>query len=80
MKSLFEAEAYSEIKQRLNSINPESEQQWGKMQVDQMVWHCKKPLELSMEKTTMEPPNFFMKLLFSFVKPSIYNNSPWKKG
>jgi hypothetical protein len=48
MKSLFEKSAVDEIVERLEKITPQSQRQWGKMNVDQMLAHCGNGLEMAM--------------------------------
>lgn len=80
MQSLFTKSAYDEILTRLDNLSPESQAQWGKMNVAQMLAHCSEPLKVPLEKLNMAKPNPLMKLLFSFFKKSLYNDKPWKHG
>ncbi|GLB48814.1 DUF1569 domain-containing protein [Neptunitalea lumnitzerae] len=80
MKSIFENETYSEIKERLDKISPDQKAIWGKMNVTQMLAHCQKPIELTLGKTTLKKPNFLMGLLLKSMNSSLYNDKPWKKG
>lgn len=80
MKSLFTEPAYAEINSRLDTLSPQSQAQWGKMDVSQMLAHCREPLKVPLEKITLAPPNAVMKLLFSFFKKSLYDDKPWKQG
>ena len=78
MKSLFDSEVYSEIRNRLNNLSENSEKQWGKMTPGQMVHHCQAPLNIILEKTDYGfKPNWLFNLLF---KKSMYNNKPWRKN
>ncbi|GGD87386.1 DUF1569 domain-containing protein [Planktosalinus lacus] len=80
MQSLFTKSAYDEILTRLDNLSPESQAQWGKMTVAQMLAHCSEPLKVPLEKLKMAKPNPIMKLLFSFFKKSLYDDKPWKQG
>jgi len=78
MKSLFDAKAYSEIKNRLNKLTENSERQWGKMTPGQMVHHCQAPLNIILEKTDYGfKPNWLFNVLF---KKSMYSDKPWRKN
>ncbi len=78
MKSLFEREAFNEIKSRVNGLTLEAEQQWGKMTVGQMVHHCQGPLNIILGKKDYGlKPNWFVK---TFFKKSLYNDKLWKTG
>lgn len=78
MKSLFDNSTYGEVIKRLNQLSPSSQRLWGKMEVAQMLAHCKGPLYIALEKKKMKEPNFFMKLLFKTFKPTMYNDKLWK--
>ncbi|MEM7185727.1 MAG: DUF1569 domain-containing protein [Bacteroidota bacterium] len=78
MKSLFEAEAYSEIRNRLNQISENTEAQWGKMTPGQMMKHCQMPLNIILGKNDYGlKPNWLMKVLF---KKSFYSDKLWRKN
>ena len=78
MKSLFEPEAFSEIKERLANLNETSPKQWGKMTPGQMVHHCQGPLNIILEKVDYGfKPNWLAKLFF---KKSLYSDKLWRKN
>lgn len=80
MQSLFNPEAYKEIKDRLNSLTPEAEKKWGKMTVSQMLHHCQKPILIALERETISKPPFLIRFAMKLMKPMLYNDKPWKKG
>lgn len=80
MQSLFNPIAYKEIKDRLNSLIPEAEKQWGKMTVSQMLHHCQKPILIALERETISKPPFLIRFAMKLMKPMLYNDKPWKKG
>jgi hypothetical protein len=78
MKSLFEPEAFSEIKKRLANLTENSPKQWGKMTHAQMLHHCQGPLNITLEKNDYGiKPNWLARLFF---KKSLYSDKPWSKG
>lgn len=77
MKSLFENKSYSEIKERINNLTENSERKWGKMAVDQMLYHCQQPLNVSLGKGNIKKQ--FIPLAFLFKK-SLYNDKPWRQN
>lgn len=78
MQSIFEENAYKEIKGRLENLNENAKANWGKMNVGQMVWHCQGPLNIILEKEDYGmKPSWLAKVFF---KKSLYNDKPWKKG
>ena len=50
MKTLFDPVSYEEIVRRVESIQPGSERQWGKMTVAQMLEHAARALEMAAGK------------------------------
>lgn len=78
MKSLFDQEAYNEIRARLNTLSENSERQWGKMTPGQMLRHCQAPLNIILEKEDYGfKPNWLVNVLF---KKSMYSDKPWRKN
>lgn len=77
MKSLFDDQAYSEIKKRLNALSLESERKWGRMDVGQMLYHCQQPLNISLGKSNIKKQFFPLAFLF---KKSLYNDKPWRQN
>ncbi len=77
MKSLFEAESLTEIKDRLNTLTSESQRKWGKMDVSQMLHHCQLPLNISLGKGNVKKQFFPLAFLF---KKSLYNDKPWRQN
>jgi len=78
MKSLFDDEAYSEIKNRLNNLSENSERQWGKMTHGQLVSHLQMPLNIILEKVDYGfKPNWLVNLLF---KKTMYSDKLWRKN
>ena len=80
MKSIFETEAKAELFNRLENLEAEASAKWGKMNVNQMLVHCQKPIELALGESTIKKPNFFMGMMMKLVAPSLYNDKPWKEG
>ena len=47
MKNFFNSSDVSEITKRIESLTPDSQKQWGKMNATQMLAHCNISLETS---------------------------------
>jgi hypothetical protein len=78
MKSLLDKETFSEVKDRLNKLNENSERQWGKMTPAQMARHCQFPLKIMLGHDKYDlKPNWLVNLLF---KKSMYNDKLWRKN
>ena len=79
MKNLFDKNAYNEITNRINALTPQSQRQWGKMEVAQMLAHCKEAFKVPLSDKKM--PRMFIGLLLGWAfKKKLYNNEPWKRN
>lgn len=79
MKNLFDKDCYEEVSRRINTLTPASQRQWGKMNVAQMLAHCKAAFTVPLSDKKM--PRSFLGLLVGWmVKEKLYNDSPWKKN
>ena len=79
MKSLFDKDSYEEISRRINALTPGSQRQWGKMEVAQMLAHCKEAFKVPL--SNIKIPRLFMgRLLGWMMKAKLYNESPWGKN
>jgi hypothetical protein len=79
MKNLFAKDTYTEITNRINALTPESERKWGKMNVSQMLAHCKEAFRVPLSDKKM--PRSFMGLLIGWmIKNKLHNDDPWKKN
>lgn len=78
MKSLFDLETYSEIRDRINQLSENSEKTWGKMSVGQMLHHCQGPLNIMLGKGDYGlRPSVLGQL---FYKRTLYNDIPFLKN
>ena len=51
MKTLFDPATHEEVARRVESLQPGSERQWGKMTVAQMLEHTARALDMAIGKT-----------------------------
>jgi Protein of unknown function (DUF1569) len=84
MKNLFQREAVDEVIARIDTLQPATQRQWGKMDVAQMMAHCSATLEMASGR--LNPPRILIgRLIGPFVKPiftnekSLSRNSPTDK-
>lgn len=73
MKNLFEATAVEEVKARIAKLRPESQRQWGKMNVAQAVAHCSAGLELATGERN-PPRKLVGSLIGKIIKPMVLGN------
>jgi hypothetical protein len=79
VKNLFDRAAYIELIERLNKLNPESQRQWGKMTVSQMLAHCKAAFKVPLSDTPL-PRMFIGRLVGWAIKNKLHNDDPYKHG
>lgn len=79
MKSLFDADAYNELLNRLNMLQPGSARQWGKMDVAQMLAHCKVAFGVPLSEKKL-PRLLLGRLVGWMIKSKLYDDEPWKKN
>lgn len=79
VKNLFDSIAYSQLIERLHTLSPDSQRQWGKMQVAQMLAHCKEAFKIPL--TDIPLPRIFLGSLLGWtIKSKLYNESAWKQA
>ncbi len=79
--NIFTKEVSDEIITRINQLKPDSQRQWGKMDVGKMLAHCSVAYENIYEPGKHPPPNFLMKfILKTFVRSVVTNDKPLKKN
>lgn len=79
VKNLFDSSVKQEIIDRINNLTANSQRQWGKMDVAQMLAHLQKPLNYSFGNHHLQG-NFIMKLIGPFFKAVLFNEKPYKQG
>lgn len=79
VKNLFDPAVKQEIIARINKLTPQSERQWGKMNVSQMLAHLQPAIKIAYG-THQPKGHFFFKLILPFFKSKLWDNKPYKKG
>lgn len=79
MQNLFDVSTYKQVIERIDKLSPASPALWGKMNVSQMLAHCKEAFKVPLSDKKL--PRMFLGILIGWlVKPKLYNDSPWKKN
>ena len=80
MKNLFEPATVSEVKQRVAQLRPDSQRQWGTMNVAQAVAHCAASVEWAVGDTL--PPRMFIgQIVGRILKPMVLRyNEPMRRN
>lgn len=68
------------LKERIHKLQKNTEAQWGKMTVSQMLAHCNVTYELAFENLHKKPNFFTSWILKTFVKKIVTNEVPYKKN
>ncbi len=79
MESLFDQTTYNSIVERINKLTPASQRLWGKMNVSQMLAHCKAAFGVPLSEKPMKRSMLGLMLGWAF-KSKLYNESPWKQN
>lgn len=77
MKIIHNADARADLVRRVRSLTPESQRRWGRMSVDQMLWHVNGMLRIAIGELPFVPSeNLFTRTVIRFFAL----NMPWPKG
>lgn len=79
IKNLFDPAVKADIVNRINNLTAESQRQWGKMDVAQMLSHLQAPMGVAFGSSTVKG-NWVMRMILPLFKSMLYNDKPWKKG
>ena len=79
MQNLFDTDTFTDMVARLNKLSPENMAQWGKMNVAQMLAHCKEAFKVPLSEKRL-PRMFIGRILGPLIKDKLYNESPWKQN
>ena len=76
--SLFNKGDYDNIVSRINKLSPDTQNQWGKMTVNEMICHVSDPFRDVLNERQTKPvvPALFRPL----AKMMIITKKPWKKN
>lgn len=80
MKNLFNSTDLNETISRINQLNKDTQPQWGKMSVSQMLAHCCIAYEMVYEDKHPKPGVFARFLLKLFVKQAVVGPKPYKRN
>lgn len=79
VKNLFHPFVKQEIIHRINSLTPQSQRQWGKMNVAQMLAHVQLPIKIAYGTHTPKG-SFLLRLIGPLFKSKLWDNKPYKQG
>ena len=79
MKNLFDRETYDFMIERLNKLTEDSPGLWGKMNVSQMLAHCKAAFKVPLNEKKLSMV-FIGKVIGWAFRSKLYNETPWQKN
>ena len=77
MSILHDPQTKESIKRRVAALQPGAERRWGRMTVDQMLWHLNCGIENSLGRFAVE--DIKLPMPYAVVK-FVVLNFPWRKG
>lgn len=79
-KNLFDEKESQNAITRINSLSPQTQPQWGKMNVSQMLAHCNVAYELVYTDKHPKPKGFQKFMIKLFAKNIVVGPKPYKKN
>ena len=77
MRSLHDRTFRSDLERRLSNLPHDAQRKWGKMSVDQMLWHVNLALDTALGRVSFPPERPpIPRALLKFI----VMNLPWPKG
>ncbi|MBU3013014.1 DUF1569 domain-containing protein [Polaribacter vadi] len=80
MKNIFEKEVTDSVIKRIEKLSVESQPNWGKMSVAQMLAHCSVTYEMVFTDKHAKPNPFVKLMLKAFVKKAVVGTKPYPKN
>lgn len=80
MKSVFNPADVAELTDRINKLTAQTQPQWGKMAVAQMLAHCNVSYEMVYTDKHPKPNPFLKFILKTLVKSKVVGPVPYKHG
>lgn len=77
VKNLFDPAVKQEIIDRINKLTPQTNPQWGKMNVAQMLAHVQKPIGIALG-THLPKGSFLLRLIGPLFKSKLWDENPYK--
>ena len=79
IKNLFDPAVKQDIIDRINKLSSQTQKQWGKMNVAQMLAHVQKPIEIALG-THQPKGSFLLRLIGPLFKSKLWNEKPYKQS
>lgn len=80
LPNIFTLEVSDQLIHRINQLKSETQLQWGKMSVDQMLAHCNVAYEMVYENKHPKPNPFMKFILKNFIKKKVTGETSFPKN
>ena len=80
LANIFEKSVSEGVIARINALTANTQPDWGKMNVGQMLAHCSVAYEMVYEDKHPKPNAFVRFMLKTFLKPNLVGEKPYKKN
>ena len=80
MKDIFKKEVTQEVIKRIKNLTPNTQPNWGKMSVAQMLAHCSVTYEMVYTNKHPKPNKFTSWMLRALVKKTVVSSKPYPKN
>ena len=80
MKNLFDTTGANDTIARINNLTPETQPQWGKMSVAQMLAHCSVAYDMALTDKYPKPNFFFRFMAKLFAKSMVVGPKPYPRN
>ena len=79
VKNLFDPSVKQEIIDRVNKLTAQTQRQWGKMDVSQMLAHVQMPIRIAFG-THQPKGSFLLRLIGPLFKSKLWDENPYKRS
>ena len=79
VKNLFDPSVKQEILDRINKLTSQTQRQWGKMNVSQMLAHVQLPIHIAFG-THQPKGSFLLRLIGPLFKSKLWDENPYKRS
>jgi hypothetical protein len=79
VKNLFDPVVKQDIIDRINKLTPQTQRQWGKMDVAQMLAHVQMPIRIAFG-THQPKGSFLLRLIGPLFKSKLWDDKPYKNS
>ena len=79
VKNLFDPSVKQEILDRINKLTSQTQRQWGKMNVSQMLAHVQMPIRIAFG-THQPKGSFLLRLIGPLFKSKLWDENPYKRS